>query len=201
MAVSAVAIQAVVAALAIGEIMKLRRDSFCSHCGYEFNALTYPLTCEECKNVTYNNPKPVVVLLVPVKMNIGDDGLLVIRRDNEPGRGELALPGGYLEVGETWQEGAARELLEETNQRVNPKSIRSAGVETSMGTGNLIVFGVSERILENELKLFVPNSEVSEVVAITKPQQLAFPLHNDMVEKFFIPGYFFYAKDIKCYQV
>jgi 8-oxo-dGTP pyrophosphatase MutT (NUDIX family) len=196
-----VVIQAVVAALAIGDIMK--RDSFSSYCGEEFNALTYPLTCEECRCVTYNNPKPVVVLLVPVKMNIGDDGLLVIRRDNEPGRGELALPGGYLECGETWQEGAARELLEETNQKVNPKTIHAVGVETSAATSNLIVFGMSERILENELKLFIPNSEVSEVVAITKPISLAFPLHNNMVERFFNPGYIFpgYARGITCYQV
>jgi len=163
----------------------MKHDSYCSYCGEEFNALTYPLTCEECRNITYNNPKPVVVLLVPVRMNAGPDGLLAIRRDNEPGRGELALPGGYLEVGETWQQGAARELMEETNQRVDPASIRSIDVQTSTISSNLIIFGISERILENELKSFVPNSEVSEIKMLLKPERLAFPLHNDMVEKFF----------------
>ncbi len=173
----------VVVVQAIGEIMK--RDSYCSYCGEEFNALTYPLTCEECRAVTYNNPKPVVVLMVPVRLNTGSDGLLVIRRDNEPGRGELALPGGYLEVGETWQQGAARELMEETNQKVNPDNIYSIDVQTSTVSSNLIIFGMSERILESELKSFTPNSEVSEVVVITKPIPLAFPLHSDMVDKFF----------------
>jgi len=39
---------------------------------------------------------------------------LLIRRGSEPLRGEWSIPGGTLELGETLQEGVARELLEET---------------------------------------------------------------------------------------
>ena len=38
----------------------------------------------------------------------------MIRRGSEPLRGEWSIPGGTLEIGETLQEGVARELLEET---------------------------------------------------------------------------------------
>src|ERR1700674_6067443 len=39
---------------------------------------------------------------------------LLIRRGSEPLRGEWSIPGGTLEIGESLQEGVARELLEET---------------------------------------------------------------------------------------
>ena len=39
---------------------------------------------------------------------------LLIRRGSEPLLGQWSIPGGTLEIGETLQEGVARELLEET---------------------------------------------------------------------------------------
>jgi 8-oxo-dGTP diphosphatase len=48
-----------------------------------------------------------------------DDGrALLIRRGSEPLRGEWSIPGGTLELGETLQEGVARELREETGIEV-----------------------------------------------------------------------------------
>jgi 8-oxo-dGTP diphosphatase len=43
---------------------------------------------------------------------------LLIRRGTEPLRGEWSIPGGTLEIGETLEEGVARELLEETGVEV-----------------------------------------------------------------------------------
>jgi 8-oxo-dGTP diphosphatase len=49
---------------------------------------------------------------------IEDGRALLIRRASEPLRGEWSIPGGMLELGETLQEGCARELLEETGLKV-----------------------------------------------------------------------------------
>jgi 8-oxo-dGTP diphosphatase len=49
---------------------------------------------------------------------IEDGRALLIRRGSEPLRGRWSIPGGTLELGESLQEGVARELLEETGLEV-----------------------------------------------------------------------------------
>ena len=49
--------------------------------------------------------------------------VLLVRRANEPLKGEWSLPGGALEVGETLQQGVVREVLEETGVTVAPAGI------------------------------------------------------------------------------
>jgi 8-oxo-dGTP diphosphatase len=49
--------------------------------------------------------------------------VLLVRRGNEPLKGEWSLPGGALEVGETLQQGVVREVLEETGVTVVPASV------------------------------------------------------------------------------
>lgn len=45
---------------------------------------------------------------------IANGRVVLIRRGNEPRKGEWSIPGGRLEVGETLTEGVRRELREET---------------------------------------------------------------------------------------
>lgn len=56
---------------------------------------------------------------VDVAVFRGDDLLLIKRRDN----GLWALPGGFVEVGETLAEAAAREFCEETGAKVSIRSL------------------------------------------------------------------------------
>ena len=66
-------------------------------------------TCESCERIFYQSSKIVVVCIPEWQGRI-----LLCRRAIEPRRGHWCLPGGYLETGETLEEGASREVYEET---------------------------------------------------------------------------------------
>ena len=64
---------------------------------------------------TYEYPRPMVTVDALVFRRIkGRVEVLVIRRGNPPFAGELALPGGFLDMEEDLIDGACRELFEET---------------------------------------------------------------------------------------
>jgi bifunctional NMN adenylyltransferase/nudix hydrolase len=52
--------------------------------------------------------------------------ILLIKRKDAPGKGLWALPGGHLNVNETFLQGALRELKEETNIKVPEKVLRGS---------------------------------------------------------------------------
>lgn len=66
------------------------------------------LVCDTCGHVQYENPKVVVGSVVE-----HDDRILLCRRAIDPRDGFWTLPAGYLELGESPEEGARREALEE----------------------------------------------------------------------------------------
>ena len=72
------------------------------------------LTCLDCGFVAYENPKIVIGSVV----DLGEDGVLLCRRAIEPRSGFWTLPAGYMELGETAAEGAAREAWEEARARI-----------------------------------------------------------------------------------
>jgi len=157
-----------------------RQHSHCSYCGRPYaEGQTWPRICGFCGSTSYRNPLPVVLILLPV-----DNGLLVIRRGAAPRRGQIALPGGFIEVHETWQAAAARELFEETGVRVDAASISDFGTR-STPDGYLLVFGLGPTLRGVDLPTFAPNSEAGERLVITAPADLAFPLHTEAVTRFF----------------
>src|SRR5512139_2808033 len=56
----------------------------------------------------------------------GNDRVLLIRRGNPPFEGAYALPGGFVEIGETVDEACRREVLEEVGIEVG--ELRLVGV-------------------------------------------------------------------------
>jgi ADP-ribose pyrophosphatase YjhB (NUDIX family) len=88
---------------------------FCSECGSANLTRRVPdgdhrmrYVCPDCGTVHYKNPL-VVCGVVPVY----GDKVLLCRRGIEPRYGKWTLPAGFMELEESVEEGAQRELLEE----------------------------------------------------------------------------------------
>jgi ADP-ribose pyrophosphatase YjhB (NUDIX family) len=92
---------------------------FCSQCGAPV-ALRRPdgdtldrHVCTACGEIHYLNPKVVVGAVCRWR-----DRVLLCRRAIEPRSGLWVVPAGYLERGESTEEGARREAFEEANARI-----------------------------------------------------------------------------------
>jgi 8-oxo-dGTP diphosphatase len=67
------------------------------------------------KKYTYDYPRPAVTVDVVVVSRERKPRVLLIRRKNEPFAGKWALPGGFVDMDETLEAAARRELQEETS--------------------------------------------------------------------------------------
>ena len=154
------------------------KNSHCSYCGAQFmQTQNWPRSCSQCGNIAYRNPVPVAVCLVPV-----GHGLLLVRRSIQPGLGGLALPGGYINYGESWQTAAAREVWEETRLQLDPEGIQPFWV-ASAPDSTLLVFGLAQ--IQTRLPDFEPTPEASELVIATNSTNLVFSLHTAALQRYF----------------
>lgn len=100
----------------------LYRFHFCPLCGSShFEELhDNARRCADCGFTYYTNPRGATVAVI-----INDCGeLLVARRANEPAKGTLDLPGGFVDLGEDAETAMCREIVEETGLRVMPSDLR-----------------------------------------------------------------------------
>jgi ADP-ribose pyrophosphatase YjhB (NUDIX family) len=94
---------------------------FCTECGNPVSRQWITeegrerLVCGSCKVIHYQNPRVIVACAA-----FWHHKLLMCRRACEPGRGTWIIPSGYLETGETLQEGAVRETFEEAGVALDP---------------------------------------------------------------------------------
>ncbi len=93
--------------------------NYCSQCG-EAVVQAVPSgddrerhVCPSCETVHYQNPR-IITGCLPVY----EDSVLLCRRSIEPRRGYWTLPAGFLENGESVEDGARRETLEEARAQV-----------------------------------------------------------------------------------
>ena len=79
---------------------------------------TKTIQCPKCKNKieVYQNPIPTVDIIIEIESK----GIVLIKRKNPPYG--WAIPGGFVDYGESLEEAAIREAKEETN--LNVKLIR-----------------------------------------------------------------------------
>jgi ADP-ribose pyrophosphatase YjhB (NUDIX family) len=155
---------------------------YCSFCGAACEQRHIEgrqrLYCPSCREVRYENPIPAATALVLR----GESELLLGRRKNDPQKGHWCLPGGFIELGESMEQAALRELKEETGLEGAIISFVDCFYQESRFYGSLIIFGYLVEITGGELQA---NDDLEEVryFDLDALPELAFDSHRKLVEQ------------------
>jgi ADP-ribose pyrophosphatase YjhB (NUDIX family) len=135
-------------------------------------------TCTSCATIHYENPLNVVGTLPVWK-----DKVLLCRRNIEPRHGFWTLPGGFMELGETTEQGAIRETFEEAGARVELQGLYT--LLNVVRVGQLHLF-YRARLLDTD---FAPGPETIEAELFAEAEvpwdELAFRTVRETLKCFF----------------
>ena len=139
---------------------------FCAKCGHALESRALKagepsrLVCTACGFVHYMDPKVAAGTICVV-----DGGIVLLRRAIDPEWGKWAFPGGFVDRGESVQDAAVRETLEEVHLRVSVTGI----LDVYSYTGNDTVLVVySADVVGGELA----TGEEAEDVKAFPPEQI-----------------------------
>jgi len=115
-----------------------RNIKFCPYCGGRLEKRYLEgknrYYCPSCDRIIYENPVPVV--LAVAYNNKGQ--ILLVKRGVEPEKGRWALVAGFLEVGESPEEGILRELKEEAGLTGKLEKLLNVYSQDSKKYGSII---------------------------------------------------------------
>lgn len=156
---------------------------FCSNCGninihgWKEGNLRY--FCENCDIVHYENPKPTSTLICP-----RGDNILLVKRAFPPGKGLWGLPGGFIELNETPEIAAERELLEETGLKGTVS--RFIGHCSHFGSlfGDVLLLGLEMKITDFSNLTPMDDAEDAELFQLDDLPDLAFDCHTKIVNMY-----------------
>jgi ADP-ribose pyrophosphatase YjhB (NUDIX family) len=147
---------------------------FCSLCGAPVELQrpagdTYDRhVCQACGEIHYRNPKVVVGAVC-----CWQDRVLLCRRAIEPRTGFWAVPAGYLELGESTEQGAIRETWEEACARIEISGLLAIYNVVRIGQVQLFY---RARLLSPEIAAGIETLELDLFEWSRIPwQELAFP--------------------------
>ena len=157
---------------------------FCSNCGEKntYGKMDGGIRyyCLHCKAIHYENPKPTATLIC-----VDGNSLLLVKRAVEPGKGMWGLPGGFIELNETPDEAATRELKEETNLNgiVNCQLGYTCHFNTLHGDVLLLAFLMD--IVDFSTMIAADDADDVKLFPFNQLPALAFDSHEKIVQLYF----------------
>ncbi|MCK4550213.1 MAG: NUDIX hydrolase [Candidatus Krumholzibacteria bacterium] len=137
------------------------------------------LYCEAEQRFLYENPVPAsTAVLFDDK-----DRILLVLRNREPGAGEWSLPGGFVENGESPEDAAKRELLEETGLSAYGPALIDVIYQESVFYGTcLLIIGYSFEGFSGDI---TPGDDASDArfFPLDELPPLAFESHRTIMMK------------------
>jgi NADH pyrophosphatase NudC (nudix superfamily) len=156
---------------------------YCNQCGSQ-NTYSYidgnnRFHCTHCKSIHYQNPKPTATLIC-----MKENELLLGKRDRNPAKGQWGLIGGFMELNETIEEAALRELYEET--QLKGEIINIIGTTSHFNTvfGDILLIGLTIKI--HDWSTLQAGDDISEACFfdIDHLPELAFNSHKELIDIF-----------------
>ncbi len=137
-----------------------------------------PLVCDRCGWRWHANPLPAAGVLVERhEGGNGEPSVLLLRRAVEPGLGAWDLPAGYLDPGESFEQGARREAHEEAGFEVVLTAI-SGIYHSPWGNAVTVVYRGRPREVSSEVRMDFESSDhawVSRTDVADWLPRMAFP--------------------------
>ena len=135
------------------------------------------LFCPRCEKPVYENPLPATAAVL---INNRDE-ILLVKRNVEPKKGEWCLPGGFIELDETPEEGCLRELREETGLEADVDRLVGVFPSKSPVHNWVLVIGY---VIKNPQGTITAGDDCDEAVSFKLEQAppLAFKSHRAILK-------------------
>ena len=159
----------------------MQNKSFCPYCGHRLTERYYEnrnrLFCNQCNDPIYENPTPATCLIV------SDDKLriLLVQRSVDPKKGMWCLPGGFIELGESPENAALRELHEETGLTGRINKLLGVTTNPSRAYNSVLLVGYWVTTVSGTL---TPGDDASDAAyfSIDNLPEIAFESHLKFIQ-------------------
>jgi len=157
--------------------------NYCGNCGHSIT-IQVPdgddrerHCCNSCGSIHYFNPR-IIVACLPV----WEGKIMLCRRGIEPRKGYWTLPGGFMELNETTEDGAIRETWEETKAEVEIERLQGI---YNMPQINQVYFVYLAKMKSAHYEITPESTEIELVDPKDIPwDKLAFRVMKKVLEQF-----------------
>lgn len=159
-----------------------QKYKFCPHCGKPLTEdkahgvkLKY---CSPCRQHFFNNPAPGVAVIA-----VKDGKILLVKRKLNPMKGTWALPGGFMDQGETIVQAGLRELREETGLKAKKAVFFDIATLETLMFGTVLVIAIKADITTGIVKAG-DDAEDARYFDMKKLPFIGFIGHRNFIKKY-----------------
>jgi ADP-ribose pyrophosphatase YjhB (NUDIX family) len=162
--------------------MKRQKRKYCQYCSDQVEQRVESDTlrdyCPSCAIYFYENPLPVVSTIL-----VNDRKVLLVKRGNDPYRGQWCLPSGFAESGESIAAAALRELEEETGIQGRIVHLQDVDSSTNYYYGDLLFLTFEVEQIGGEPKAGDDAVDV-QYFSLERIPDLAFPSNTKALQSY-----------------